>query len=356
MSRLLASLLALPLPLAAASPSAPRTDAPYGEWEVAGAHLTLAAEEGVVVGRLAAEGGPCKVAVGAELLRGALLDDSLSAQVRLCLVAPECADDPSTALAVLLVSKQLTGGVHTRNPCAAGARALVLRRPNSTQALRPPPKAGERLSRAHRPKRPRKIPPKHLNAVARGVELNEQPLVPESVTAGEIADRPVGEPPEGEGYDPRAARKAKLGEPRTPASLMTAGKALLDAGRFERARAAFLAAVAQQPARVEAYNGVGVTYYARGDLDEALAWYKRSLDVDPNFGDAFYNMACVYAVDGKKELAFRYLRLAALNGYAGREQIEEDPDLAALRGEPQMAEIVASMPASAPAESAKAAP
>ncbi len=70
----------------------------------------------------------------------------------------------------------------------------------------------------------------------------------------------------------------------------------------------------------------GVTFYARGDFDEALAWYKRALEADPRFGDAYYNMACLYALQGHKPLALRYLRLAALNRYSDEAQLQEDPD------------------------------
>src|SRR2546425_6308574 len=115
-----------------------------GPWLANGARLELSDEGGKIVGKLAAEGGPCPVPVGTELLRGTLLDDSLSAQVRLCLVAPECGEDPSTALAVLLVTKQLTGGGHLRKPRAASARSLGLRRPHAPPApgvTRPPPGA-----------------------------------------------------------------------------------------------------------------------------------------------------------------------------------------------------------------------
>src|SRR2546422_810149 len=198
-----------------------------GPWLANGARLELSDQGGKIVGKLAAEGGPCPVPKGTELLKGTLLDDSLSAQVRLCLISEKCGADPATALAVLLVTKSLTEG------------------------------------------------------------------------AG-----------------------------------------LLREGRFEQARALFESAVQKDPQRAEAYNGVGVTFYARADLDEALAWYKRSLEADPRFGDAFYNMACVYALQQQPELAFRYLRLAALNHYSEREATEKDPDLTSLHGDPRWREIL----------------
>ena len=72
----------------------------------------------------------------------------------------------------------------------------------------------------------------------------------------------------------------------------------------------------------------------RNDLAQALEWYKKALAVDPDFGDAYYNMACIYALEGKKEMALRYLQIAALNGYATAEGIDRDPDLEPVHDEP----------------------
>jgi tetratricopeptide (TPR) repeat protein len=72
----------------------------------------------------------------------------------------------------------------------------------------------------------------------------------------------------------------------------------------------------------------------RDDLPAALGWYKRALAVDPDFGDAYYNMACVYALQGSTGMALRYLQIAAMNGYATAEGMDQDPDLERLRAEP----------------------
>ena len=288
-----------------------------GAWVANGARLELSDQNGKVVGKLAADGGPCPVPKGTELLKGTLLDDSLSAQVRLCLVSEKCGADPATALAVLLVTKSLTGGVHSKAPCAQDVRALVLRRPGAPLAMTPPP-ARARLSAKPAPLTTR------INS---------------SQKIGEIPGRPVGEAEHPPHYDPRDARKE--GTPQGEAEkLVNQAVGFLQQGRFEQARSLFRSAVQKDPQRAEAYNGVGVTFYARGDLDEALAWYKRSLEADPRFGDAFYNMACVYALQQQPELAFRYLRLAALNRYSEREAAEKDPDLTSLHGDPRWVEIL----------------
>ena len=174
--------------------------------------------------------------------------------------------------------------------------------------------------------------------VARAGKERASPASP-----GEVAGHPVGED-QAPRYDPRQARKLRS---LSVDELLGAGKQQLEAGFFERARRSFQAAIVKTPSRVEAYNGVGVTFYARGDLDEALAWYKRALQVDPAFGDAYYNLGCVYALQGKKELAFRYLRLAALNHYAELAQLQADPDLASLRDAVEMRELEGLMTAEA---------
>ncbi len=309
-----------------------------GAWSANGALLDLKDESGKVVGRLAAAGGPCALPPGTELLRGTLLDDSLSAQVRLCLVSEKCGSAEESALAVLLVTRTLTGGVHTKAACAQEVHSLVLRRPGGAQAMTPPPPR-QRLSNTPAPRAP--VVQETPAAAPGGPETRVA-----NAAVGEIPGHPVGDARHPAGYDPRDARRA--GTPQGQADkLLSQGAALLGEGRFERARKLFQDALEKDPQRAEAYNGVGVTFYARGDLDEALAWYKRSLEADPRFGDAFYNMACIYALQSHKELAFRYLRLAGLNHYQEREALEKDADLAALHGEPQWQEILDQMSAEA---------
>ncbi len=324
---------------------------PLGIWLAGGARLELKEEGGKVVGRLASGGGPCQVPLGTELLRGSILDDSLTAEVRLCLIEPKCGSGPDTALAVLLVvTRMLTGGVHSKQPCAIEAKSLVLRRPGPALAMTAPLPA-ERLSHTAPPKAPRRV-------VLAASEIAPAQKLPKAQAASATTLNRAGEIPghpafaeQAVGDQPRDARQA--GAPRSAVDkLMRAGLGYLHHGRFERARKAFRDALAIEPTRVDAYSGVGVTYWAQGDLDEALAWYKRALEADPRFGDAYYNIACTYSLQGHKALALRYLRLAALNHYSERDRLEKDPDLANLRGEPEMAEILDQMGADAKPSSA----
>ena len=124
---------------------------------------------------------------------------------------------------------------------------------------------------------------------------------------------------------------------------MEAGAQFMNNGFFERARRKFRQAIDLDPTRPEAFNGIGVTYYARNDYEEALRWYKKGLEVDANFGDAYYNMACIYSLKKKPNLAFRYLHIAALNGFVQPKVLAEDSDLDNLRSDPRYKKIVQQM-------------
>ena len=235
MTRPLAPLL---LPLLAAVSAGAELAPPFGAWEVRGAHVELVDDGGAVVGRLALAGGPCPVAVGTELLRGTLLDDSLSAQVRLCLLAEECAAEEGSALAVLLVGKQLSGGVHSRKACAGNARSLVLRRSGTPQALRAPPGA-ERLSRTRAPKSPRQVP----SMVARADKERASPASPLLRQAGapRPGDLPGGRHGRGSrgqrplsGLDLQAARPTRRQVSARCAQAIS-DRAVIPAARVERA-------------------------------------------------------------------------------------------------------------------------
>jgi len=276
-------LALVPLLVGGAARAAPSIDgeydSPLGRVRVAGDGTSFRAT-------LLAPSGPCPFTKGEQVMRATLLDDSLAGEVRVC--QSGCGAPEAWARGVLLVGpKGLAGAVHV----AAGCQAPIGRNGGISFTRAPPPArtgAG-------------KVPPK----VKQG---------PAATPAGSAAER---------------ARAA-----------LRDGAAWLGEGNFEKARARFEEAVALDPSRPEAYNGVGVTWRMRDDFKSALEWYKKALGVDPDFGDAYYNMACVYALSGQPELALRYLQIAAVNGYATAEGIGEDPDLASLRDLPAYQALV----------------
>jgi len=262
-----------------------------GDYESPLGRVRVTASGASFRGVLVAASDICGFHDGDEVLRATLLDDSLAGQVRVCLAGKGCKAREEWSSAVLLASgERLSGAVHVgTKACKAplgknGGLAFV------RVASAPPP------------------------AVAAAPAASTPPPATSAAKAGKRAP------------DPAARARAR--------EILRDGAAWLQEGNFEAARRRFLDAIEVDDGIPEAFNGVGVTYRMRNDLTRALEWYKRALTVDPDFGDAYYNMACVYAMEGRKDLALRYLQIAAMNGYATAEGIDGDPDLAPVREEP----------------------
>jgi tetratricopeptide (TPR) repeat protein len=65
-----------------------------------------------------------------------------------------------------------------------------------------------------------------------------------------------------------------------------------------------------------AYNNRGLYYHEKGLDSEALAFYRKAVEVDENYGDPHNNMGAVYHKQGRKKLALAHFKKA----------VELDPD------------------------------
>jgi hypothetical protein len=272
----------------------------------------------------------CTLPSSGHVLEGDLLDDSLSGQLFVCFAG--CDRGPGWVPVLLLVApdgKSLSGTSTLPRGCkaafgpsggAAGGSdgSLVLRRLETTESAKPADdETAENSDDVVSP------PAKHATLKQPG----RQPAKPPAPSVAAAADRKPAH------SEVAAARESPETRERAMA-LARDGAAFQEEGKFEQARHRFTEAIELDPLYVEGYNGVGVTFFARNDLAEALRWYKKALGVDPTFGDAYYNMACVYALQKRSNLALRYLKTAFHKGYTSRETLRSDPDLASLHGDP----------------------
>ena len=286
-----AALLPALVALLLAPASAVAEPALVGDWDTPIGRIRIEANGDLFTGRLVGASGPCRFEDGSEVLKGSLLDDSFAGRLRVCLRGRSCKAKEEWASAVFLAAPgALSGAVHVEaRGCAAPVGkngGLTLKR----SSLPAPPLAGAIM-----------VPPAPVKAA------------------------------------PKLDKRARRAKAR---AILKDGAAYLNEGSFEAARRRFLEAIEIDEGIPEAYNGVGVTWRMRNDLNRALEWYKKALVVDPDFGDAYYNMACVYSLQGQKALALRYLQIAALNGYVTGEGIGADPDLEPLRDDPAWAALV----------------
>lgn len=261
-------------------PAAARAASFAGTWRSpAGIFELKETPEGVTGTLVAPARGCAALAKGAQVLRGAMVDGTFSGEVRVCLEGPECTVKESWLSALLM------------GDAKALSMSGAIERGNAACHARVPGKGGITL---------RKVVPGQKPHDARAK------------------------------LDPKAVAQAQ--------ALLADGQKLLQVGNPEEARAKFEAAAALAPLP-EAYNGVGVSHYFRHEYDEALEAYRQAIAADPDFGDAYYNMACIYAVTDRKDLAFKFLEMSAHNRYHDFASIDDDPDLASLHADPRYAKV-----------------
>jgi len=86
-------------------------------------------------------------------------------------------------------------------------------------------------------------------------------------------------------------------------------------GLFEEAEAAFRRALITDPEIItESYYYLGNVSREQGEHNQAIAFYQKSLQVDPNFFEAQYNLGKIYAILGQtKEALQEFTKALELN-------------------------------------------
>lgn len=78
-----------------------------------------------------------------------------------------------------------------------------------------------------------------------------------------------------------------------------------------------------------------------GRSDEGLRWAREALAIDPEDAGVRYNVACLYALEGRTDDAIGCLEEAIRVGFGNREWLEHDPDIESLRNDPRFARLMA---------------
>jgi hypothetical protein len=104
---------------------------------------------------------------------------------------------------------------------------------------------------------------------------------------------------------------------------------------------------------------IGYHYQQFDDFEHAAQWFNRLCDSLPGHRDtqmAHYNVGCIDALTGHPEDAMEHLRAAHAVGFTNVEWLQEDGDLASLRGRPDFAALVALMRNQTPPDAPQAPP
>jgi tetratricopeptide (TPR) repeat protein len=103
--------------------------------------------------------------------------------------------------------------------------------------------------------------------------------------------------------------------------------------------------LARMPEHAEALALLGEAYTARGEIEKGLQTDLRLSRLKPHSGTVHYNLACSYALMGKKDEALETLKRALELGYSDREHLCNDSDLQSLRDDPRYQTLIEEWPA-----------
>lgn len=99
----------------------------------------------------------------------------------------------------------------------------------------------------------------------------------------------------------------------------------------------------EKPDYVEALIPLAEAYTQKGLYQKGLLIDKRLAKLCPEDSTVFYNLACSYALTGKKSQALETLKKAISLGYDDWQHLRKDHDLKSLVGDPQFEAITAGL-------------
>ncbi|MDY6944517.1 MAG: winged helix-turn-helix domain-containing protein [Pseudomonadota bacterium] len=101
--------------------------------------------------------------------------------------------------------------------------------------------------------------------------------------------------------------------------------------------------VALNPMEGRALSLGAMALFFDGQVERAMQWTRRSLELYPDDLSALFNATCLYAKAGYKEEALDLIERAFKRGWGKRDWLEQDPDYDSLRDHPRFQQLFATL-------------
>jgi tetratricopeptide (TPR) repeat protein len=102
----------------------------------------------------------------------------------------------------------------------------------------------------------------------------------------------------------------------------------------------------EDPEHVDALNNVGVIHMHDKNYPAARSAFSEVIRLRPDYVDAYYNLSCVYAMEGRVPESLVHLKKALSLNPSVRVWAKNDTDLANLRGVPDFERVLKNREAS----------
>jgi Flp pilus assembly protein TadD len=111
-------------------------------------------------------------------------------------------------------------------------------------------------------------------------------------------------------------------------------------GHSREARNLYRKVITLDPHNARAVNNIGVSFLQERNFTEAQKSFEDAIQLEPDYSDPYYNLACLYAIRGKTKKGLEYLKMAVSLDPAARKWARNDGDLRRLRALPEFEEIM----------------
>jgi tetratricopeptide (TPR) repeat protein len=105
----------------------------------------------------------------------------------------------------------------------------------------------------------------------------------------------------------------------------------------------FESVLKRDPRYTDVIEILGGLYTKHGRISDGLKMDRRLVRLQPDNATAHYNLACSLALVKKKADALRSLEAAVKLGYRDYDWMQQDPDLDALKSDPQFQALIAQL-------------
>ena len=140
--------------------------------------------------------------------------------------------------------------------------------------------------------------------------------------------------------DIAALKDLQRKKPQNPVLFFQLGNLYYDIGRWSDAAKEYETTIALAPDFVEALNNLGLAYKRQLEYGKALNSFQTLIQLRPEIAAAYYNTACVYALQGDVDQSIDWLNRAVAKGYAKWDLIKTDSDLDGIRESPAYKELI----------------
>jgi len=109
---------------------------------------------------------------------------------------------------------------------------------------------------------------------------------------------------------------------------------------YQQAITSFEQSITSDSTFTDSYNMAGLAAMYSKKVLEAEKFFNKLIAIDENDTNAYYNLACLYALNNDLAKSLKYLEIALAKGYKDHEHIVSDEDLITLRKSPSFTTLM----------------